>query len=116
MTNKSNAVLYLGVTNNLMRRIAEHKIKLNSGFTERYNCNKLVYYEISNSVIDAINREKQLKNWKRSWKNELINAFNPSWKDLSKDIGVTDSLIKEIAGQAMSSSNVLIGDRNDDNT
>ena len=94
MTNKSNTVLYLGVTNSILRRIAEHKIKLNSGFTERYNCNKLVYYESSNSMIDAIRREKQLKNWK----NELINTFNPSWKDLSKDIGVTNDLIKEIAG------------------
>ena len=89
-----------------MRRVAEHKIKLTLSFTEKYNCNKLVYYEISDSMIDAIKREKQLKNWKRSWKNELINTFNPSWKDLSKDLGINDDFIGEIAGQARNDNNI----------
>ena len=63
-------------TNNIIRRIAEHKAKINKGFTYKYNCDKLVYYETYPSVTDAIAREKQLKNWKRKWKNKLINDFN----------------------------------------
>jgi putative endonuclease len=99
--------LYVGVTNNLVRRIAEHKAKINKGFTYKYNCNKLTYYERFDLIIDAIAREKQLKNWKREWKNKLVNDFNPEWKDLSEEIGVNDDYInaaknhyKGIAGQA----------------
>lgn len=65
MTNQYNNVLYIGVTNDLNRRVAEHKAKVNKGFTFKYNCYKLVYFETFNLIIDAISREKQLKNWKR---------------------------------------------------
>jgi len=90
MANNHNNVLYLGVTSNLERRVWEHKNHVNSEcFTSKYNCIKLVYYEYVNSIKTAIDREKQLKNWKREWKNELIETSNPNWDDLS-----------EIAGQA----------------
>ena len=77
ITNTYNKVLYLGVTNNLARRVAEHKARVSKGFTYKYNCNKLVYYEIYPSMFRAIRREKQLKNWKRGWKNDLVNSRNP---------------------------------------
>ena len=96
MSNQHNNVLYVGVTNNLRRRVAEHKAKINKGFTYKYNCDKVVYYEAFDSITDAISREKQLKNWKREWKNELINGMNPEWKDLSDDIGVDEELIKSV--------------------
>ena len=83
LTNKSNKVLYIGVTNNLNRRIYEHKNKLVKGFTEKYNLNKLIYFEETIDVHSAISREKQLKNWHREWKINLINDSNPSWSDLS---------------------------------
>ncbi len=82
LTNKSNKVLYVGVTNNLRRRIFEHKNKLVEGFSKKYNLNKLVYYEVTNDVKSAIKREKQLKNWHREWKINLINQYNPGWEDL----------------------------------
>jgi len=85
LTNKSNNILYIGVTNDLIRRIFEHKNKLVEGFTKKYNLLKLVYYEATNDIESAINREKQLKNWHREWKINLINQFNPEWKDLSDD-------------------------------
>ena|ERR1035437_2105509 len=103
MSNAYNNVLYIGVTNNLIRRIAEHKAKINKGFTYKYNCDKLVYYEEFDLIVEAIAREKQLKNWKREWKNELVNTKNPDWKDLSVSIGVTEQDIeatKEFADQA----------------
>ena len=107
LTNHHNNVLYVGVTNDLVRRIAEHKAKINKGFTYKYNCDKLVYYEVYTLMIDAIAREKQLKNWKREWKNKLINDINPEWRDLSEEIGINEDYInavrihyKEIAGQA----------------
>ncbi|MDR2547557.1 MAG: GIY-YIG nuclease family protein [Lachnospiraceae bacterium] len=84
MTNKNNRVLYIGITNNLERRVREHKNEVNKdSFTSKYNCHKLVYYEQTNSIRTAIEREKQLKNWKREWKNELIEKQNPMWEDLS---------------------------------
>jgi putative endonuclease len=85
LTNKSNKVLYIGVTNNLERRVFEHKNKLVKGFTERYNLTKLVYYEVTNDIHSALEREKQLKNWHRDWKMNLISSFNPAWRDLSED-------------------------------
>ena len=85
LTNKSDNVLYVGVTNDLIRRIFEHKTKLVEGFTKKYNLQKLVYYEATNDIESAINREKQLKNWHRGWKMNLIDQFNPDWKDLSDD-------------------------------
>jgi len=86
ITNKSNQVLYIGVTNNLVRRIYEHKNKLVEGFTKKYNLLKLVYYEVSINAESAITREKQLKNWHRGWKINLVSHFNPEWKDLSEDL------------------------------
>ena len=85
LTNKSNNVLYIGVTNDLIRRIFEHKNKLVEGFTKKYNLRKLVYYEATDDIESAINREKQLKNWHRDWKINLVDQFNPDWKDLSDD-------------------------------
>ena len=85
MTNTQNTVLYIGVTNNLERRVWEHKNKVDiNSFTSKYNCHKIVYYEAFTNIKDAIEREKQLKNWKREWKNELVNKENHSWEDLSK--------------------------------
>ena len=86
LTNQTNDVLYIGVTNNLTRRLYEHKNHLIEGFSKRYNLNKLVFIETSNSMIDAIRREKQLKAWRRSWKRDLITQQNPHWKDLSINI------------------------------
>lgn len=84
LTNKSNKVLYIGVTNNLERRMFEHRNKMVDGFTKRYNLTKLVYFEETSDVISAMEREKQLKNWHRDWKINLINQFNPNWNDLSE--------------------------------
>ena len=85
LTNKSNNVLYIGVTNNLIRRMFEHKNKLLEGFTKKYNLTKLIHFEITEDAESAIRREKQLKNWHRDWKMNLINQYNPEWKDLSED-------------------------------
>lgn len=82
MTNSRNSVVYVGVTSNLVRRIWQHKNKIFKGFTSRYNCCKLVYYESFDHILDAINREKQLKAGKR--KLDLVNSLNPEWKDLSE--------------------------------
>ena len=82
MTNKNKNVLYIGVTNNLGRRVYEHKNKIVKGFTAKYNVDKLVYYETTENVLSAIAREKQLKGWTRIRKNELVNSVNPSWDEL----------------------------------
>jgi len=81
-TNKSNRVLYTGVTNDLRKRIYQHKEKFVKGFTEKYNVDKLVYYEICGDVGNAILREKQIKGGSRVKKIELVNAMNPDWRDL----------------------------------
>jgi putative endonuclease len=86
LTNKSNKILYIGMTNNLIRRIFEHKNKMVDGFTKEYNLSKLVYYETLVDAEVAIQREKQLKNWHRDWKINLITQFNPEWEDLSEGI------------------------------
>ena len=96
MSNTYNNVLYVGVTNNLTRRVAEHKAKINKGFTYKYNCDKLVYFEKFDLIVEAIAREKQLKNWKREWKNELVVKQNVRWEDLSDSIGVTEELINAV--------------------
>ena len=85
LANDHGNVLYIGVTNNLERRIREHKSGEIPGFTERYKCRKLVYFEALGNIDDAIFREKQLKSWRRRWKNALIVRMNPEWKDLSED-------------------------------
>jgi len=78
-------VLYIGVTNNLERRVQEHKLGIAPGFTKKYNVKFLVYFETTNSVLDAIEREKQLKRWRREKKVRLIESTNPHWKDLSNN-------------------------------
>ena len=85
LTNKYNKVIYTGVTNNLVRRMFEHRNRLVDGFSSKYNLTKLVYYESTEDVETAIKREKQLKNWHRDWKINLINRLNPEWRDLSED-------------------------------
>ena len=84
LTNKTNNVLYIGVTNNLTRRIIEHKNKLVPGFTKKYNLNKLVYFEEFTSILDAISAEKTMKGWLRRKKIQLIKSKNPQWEDLYK--------------------------------
>jgi len=83
MTNYSKSSLYIGITNDLIRRVYEHKNNVFEGFTKRYQVHQLVYYEIYSYVWDAIQREKNLKKWKRAWKIQLIETINPEWKDLS---------------------------------
>ena len=83
LSNKSNKVLYIGVTNDLQRRVYEHKNKLIEGFTSKYNINKLLHYESTTDIKSAIEREKQLKSWSRAKKEELINKSNPQREDLS---------------------------------
>jgi len=84
LSNKKNGTLYIGVTNDLERRVFEHKNKLIKGFTKKYGLNKLVYFESHQFIDDAIKREKQLKNWNRQWKIALIEENNPNWNDLSQ--------------------------------
>jgi len=86
MANQNNTVLYTGVTNNLLRRVYEHKQRLVDGFTKRYNVDKLVYYEVFPDVGDAITREKQIKASSRKKKETLINSFNNTWSDLYESI------------------------------
>ncbi|MDD5341782.1 MAG: GIY-YIG nuclease family protein [Patescibacteria group bacterium] len=83
LASQRNGTLYIGVTNNLERRIFEHKTKFNKGFTEKYNVSKLVYFEETNEIGEAIRREKQLKGWNREWKLVLIENANPNWHDLA---------------------------------
>ena len=85
LTNWNNKVLYAGVTNNLERRLYEHRNELADGFTKRYHIHKLVYYDTTTDVTAAIAREKQIKGWTRQKKNSLIETMNPEWRDLSKD-------------------------------
>lgn len=83
LTNITNKVLYIGVTNNLARRLYEHKTGLFEGFTKRYHVDKLVYYEHFFNINDAIAREKQLKGWTRARKNALVEKENPGWEELT---------------------------------
>ena len=86
MTNVRNTVLYVGVTNDLIRRIYEHKEKLVNGFTKKYNIVKLVYYEVSEDIETAILREKQMKAGSRQKKVQLINGINKEWRDLYDEL------------------------------
>ncbi len=86
LANKYNTVVYVGVTHDLVERVLQHKQKLISGFTKRYNVDKLVYYEWHNDIRDAIAREKQLKAGSRKKKNDLIESINPDWRDLFAEI------------------------------
>lgn len=87
LTNWNNKVMYVGVTNNLERRIYEHKNKLVAGFTKKYNVGKLVYFEETSDATAAIAREKEIKKWRREKKNNLVLRGNPEWKDLSEEWG-----------------------------
>ena len=84
ITNWNNQVMYIGVTNNLERRLYQHKNKLIKGFSEKYNINKLVYFEQTNDIESAITREKEIKKWRREKKNSLVESTNKQWQDLSK--------------------------------
>ena len=86
MTNKRNTVLYTGVTNDLKRRVYEHKAKLVEGFTKKYNVDKLIYYEACSDAEGAILREKQIKGGSRARKINLVNSMNPEWNDLYDDL------------------------------
>ncbi|KTD14049.1 endo/excinuclease [Legionella gratiana] len=86
VTNQKDGTLYIGVTTNLVKRIWEHKNKFVDGFTKKYNCRYLVYYEQHFDVLEAIKREKRLKKYLRAWKIELIESVNPTWRDLYQDI------------------------------
>ena len=85
MTNQRMTVLYVGISSNLPNRNIQHKNKTNKGFTEKYNINKLVYYECFDNPIEAINREKEVKKWRREKKINLIKTMNPEFKDLDKE-------------------------------
>jgi putative endonuclease len=85
LASKRNGTLYIGMTNDLIRRMYEHKASLVEGFTKKYSVNKLVYFESTENVKAAIESEKRLKKWKRQWKIELIEKENPQWRDLSED-------------------------------
>lgn len=85
LTNWNDRVMYIGVTNDLQRRLYEHKSKQIEGFTKKYNVNKLVYYEYTTDINAAIAREKELKGWRRSKKDALVISTNPNWNDLSKE-------------------------------
>ena len=86
LSSKRNGTLYIGVTNDLIRRVYEHKNDLVDGFTKKYQVHRLVYYEETNEVYEANLREKRMKKWKRQWKIELIEKMNPHWRDLYDDI------------------------------
>ena len=84
LTNWNNKVMYVGVTNDLVRRLYEHRNKLADGFTSRYNVHKLVYFEHTTDVYAAITREKEIKAWRREKKDALVERKNPGWKDLGE--------------------------------
>jgi putative endonuclease len=86
LTSRKHGTLYIGVTNDLIRRVNQHQSKAVPGFTARYNVNALVYFEIFDDPVSAIAREKRLKKWNREWKIQLIESKNPNWVDLSKTL------------------------------
>ena len=86
LASQRNGTLYIGVTNDLGRRINEHKNGLIEGFTRKYNVKILVHYEATDTIEGALNREKSLKKWSRKWKLNLIESENPKWKDLAEDL------------------------------
>ena len=86
ITNEKNGTLYIGVTNNLVRRVYEHKNKLLDGFSSKYDLNRLVYFEVFDDEENVIKREKQLKRYNRNWKKDLIEKSNPEWNDLYDEV------------------------------
>jgi len=104
LASKRNGTLYIGVTNDLVQRVEEHKSGLQEGFTRRYGVHQLVYFEAWASVRDAITREKRLKKWNRQWKIELIESLNPQWKDLcdvASGVAVPDPLLVKNLGSRL---------------
>ena len=99
MTNEKNGTLYIGVTCDLLRRTLEHKLKVNEGFTKQFNLDKLVWYEQTNNILAAIQKEKQMKKWKREYKINTIEDSNPDWNDLFHEIGGTNELLIEMSKQ-----------------
>jgi putative endonuclease len=90
LASRRNGTLYIGVTSNLVKRVWEHKSDLVEGFTKKYGVHRLVYYELFETMPEAISREKQLKGWQRAWKLRLIEKLNPEWRDLWEDFDATD--------------------------
>ncbi len=86
LANKHNNVLYTGVTDDLIRHVYEHKNKMVAGFTQKYNVDRLVYFEVCSGIVVAIEREKQIKGWSRKKKQDLINSLNPEWDDLYRSL------------------------------
>ena len=86
LASKKNGTLYTGVTNDLVRRVYEHKSKIINGFSKQYDVNRLVYFEQHPTMPNAIQREKNIKHWSRKWKLELIEKENPDWRDLYEEI------------------------------
>ena len=93
MTNKRNGTLYIGVTNDLIRKVYEHKNYLLDGFTKNYDIKMLVYFEIYDSIETALNREKNIKAWQRSWKVRIIEEQNPHWNDLYNQVTGSQSAL-----------------------
>jgi len=92
LSNKRNGTLYVGVTSNLVKRIWQHKNDVVVGFTNQFKVHSLVYFEFHDTMESAIIREKNIKEWKRKWKLELIEKLNPNWRDLYEDFSVSDFL------------------------
>lgn len=88
LTNRRYGVLYVGMTNDLMRRMAEHRSKAVPGFTSSYGLVHLVYFEEYSSILEARDRERALKRWRRAWKLKLVDGFNPDWTDLAEDFSL----------------------------
>jgi len=88
LASKRNGTLYVGVTNNLARRLTEHKAKLVPGFTRQYGVDRLVYFEALDSIVEARAREHSLKRWRRAWKIALIEKLNPDWRDLTSELNL----------------------------
>lgn len=86
MASRKNGPIYVGVTNDLLRRVFEHQAQIRAGFTSKYNCRLLVWYEIHDLMSAATQRERRLKHWLRAWKINLIEAANPGWRDLSETL------------------------------
>ena len=93
LANKKNGTIYTGVTNDLLRRVEEHKADVREGFTSRYGVHTLVHYESTDDITVAITREKQIKNWNRQWKIDLIEKENYNWKDLYNSLTGIDSVL-----------------------
>ena len=86
LASRKNGTLYIGVTNNILRRVDQHRRNIVKGFTGKYNVHRLVYFEQYRDIRDAINREKRMKKWKRQWKIKLIEKDNPDWKDMFDEL------------------------------